>query len=239
MLGLLKYLMYKLHKYEFNVKGLSFDNLLKITEEENILYKEEALDKTFSSVLCWGTSDRLFKKPIILINKNKRPSGKWFLLGHELGHYFFHSHIRSLDAVKDKRIISLLDHEATYFSYLTLIPTEEIFKEFSSEIKDVFSFYQKEKEITAGWFLSLDLAKKLVDYLWETSKLRWQTLESDFDESKMSRDKKVRVDSYITQRIIFFLEYELFLKVDTISKELEGKFFPQIDIFNLARNSHP
>jgi Zn-dependent peptidase ImmA (M78 family) len=73
-----------------------------------------------------------FKRPVILVNKDKPPANRTFTLAHEFGHYLLHSHDEQkfrldYESLKsDGKEYKMEETEANYFAGSLLMPENQL-----------------------------------------------------------------------------------------------------------------
>lgn len=131
---------------KFNNEHMTFDDLIEMANHEGIEYREVETPQNFRSTISTGIihdekGEIYFKKPIIIANRTCHKRIKWFLLGHELGHYFLrhptinllHQKMRKIEISNE--IVSLCEEEADFFAQLTFIPTKYLEDKYGDDIR--------------------------------------------------------------------------------------------------------
>lgn len=125
----------------FNRRSLRLEDLERIADHEGILLFREPLPVPS----CLGYYRG---RPFILLKRGLSPFLEVFLLGHEIGHHFFHP---GLDLALVKRTLfsrGKIEREANAFALVALLPTpalERLMREKGSIFWSVIKDYLQEE----------------------------------------------------------------------------------------------
>lgn len=125
----------------FNQRSLYVEDLERIADQEGLpIFREPS---PYLSCLCSYKG-----RPFILLKRGVSPFLETFLLGHELGHHFFHP---GLDLALLKRTLfsrGKIERGANAFALCALIPTpalERLIREKGSPSRSAFQGYLQEQ----------------------------------------------------------------------------------------------